>query len=45
MHLDIETDDVAAEVRRVLAAGAHMVDDRGDYAILEDPGGEWPTCG
>jgi catechol 2,3-dioxygenase-like lactoylglutathione lyase family enzyme len=39
MHLDIETDDVAAEVRRVLAAGARLVDDVGDHAILEDPGG------
>jgi hypothetical protein len=39
MHLDIETDDVAAEVQRVLALGARMVDDRGEHAILEDPGG------
>ena len=38
-HLDIETDDVDAEVRRVVALGARVVDDRGGHAVLEDPGG------
>jgi hypothetical protein len=38
VHLDIETDDVAAEVARVVALGAGVVEDRGDYAILRDPG-------
>ena len=39
VHLDIETDDVAAEVARVVALGAGVVEDRGDYAILRDPVG------
>jgi catechol 2,3-dioxygenase-like lactoylglutathione lyase family enzyme len=39
VHLDIETDDVDAEVRRVLALGARLVDHREEHAILEDPGG------
>ena len=43
VHLDIETDDVEAEVARMLALGATMVDRREDYAILADPGGV-PFC-
>jgi hypothetical protein len=39
VHLDIETDDVAAEVARLEALGARVTDRRDDYAILEDPGG------
>src|SRR5262245_23263457 len=39
VHLDIETDDVAAEVARVVGLGARRVEDRDDYTILEDPGG------
>jgi len=39
VHLDIETDDVRAEVERVVGLGATVVDDRGEYAILEDPAG------
>ncbi len=39
VHLDIETDDVAAEVARVCALGAELVEERDDYAILNDPGG------
>jgi hypothetical protein len=39
VHLDIETDDVAAEVARVVALGASVIEDRGDYAILRDPAG------
>jgi hypothetical protein len=39
VHLDIETDDVPAEVARLEALGARLVDPRDDYAILEDPGG------
>ncbi len=39
VHLDIESDDVAAEVARVVALGARVVEDRGDYVILDDPGG------
>ncbi|MEI2775999.1 MAG: VOC family protein [Tetrasphaera sp.] len=39
IHLDIETDDVAAEVARVLALGARVVERREGYVILADPGG------
>lgn len=39
VHLDIETDDVRAEVGRVVALGARVVDDRGEHVILADPGG------
>jgi predicted enzyme related to lactoylglutathione lyase len=39
VHLDIETDDVAAEVARVVALGATVVDQRSGYTILQDPGG------
>jgi predicted enzyme related to lactoylglutathione lyase len=39
VHLDIETDDVDAEVARVLALGARLVERRDGYAILHDPGG------
>ena len=39
VHLDIETDDVPAEVARVLALGASVVDQRPGYTILSDPSG------
>ncbi|WP_248582665.1 VOC family protein [Nocardioides sp. InS609-2] len=39
IHLDIETDDVRAEVARVVALGATVVEDRAGYVILTDPGG------
>lgn len=39
IHLDIESDDVAAEVRRVVALGATVLEEREDYTILQDPGG------
>jgi hypothetical protein len=39
VHLDIETDDVAAEVRRLEGLGATVTDRRDGYAILADPGG------
>src|SRR5690348_9294357 len=39
VHLDIESDDVPAEVARLKALGASVVDDRGDYVIMTDPGG------
>jgi hypothetical protein len=38
-HVDIETDDVAAESARLLAAGATMVTDHGGHKILRAPGG------
>lgn len=39
IHLDIETDDVAAEVERVLALGARVAEQRKGYTIMADPGG------
>jgi hypothetical protein len=38
-HLDIETDDVSAEVSRLLAAGASEVERRDDWVVLRDPAG------
>ena len=39
VHLDIETDDVPAEVARVLALGATVLEEREGYTILQDPAG------
>jgi Glyoxalase-like domain len=39
MHLDIETDDVPAEVARVVGLGATVAEDHGEHAVLRDPGG------
>ena len=39
VHLDVETDDVEAEVRRLQGLGATVTDRRDEYAILADPGG------
>lgn len=39
VHLDIETDDVTAEVARVVALGATVREERKGYTILEDPRG------
>ena len=39
VHLDIETDDLAAEVARVVALGASVLEAREGYTILLDPGG------
>jgi predicted enzyme related to lactoylglutathione lyase len=39
IHLDIESDDVAAEVARVVALGARVVEEREGYTVLADPGG------
>src|SRR4051794_10070340 len=39
LHLDIETDDVAAEVARVVALGASVEEARDGYTVLRDPGG------
>lgn len=43
VHLDIETDDVPAEVARVVALGATVVRQEEGYAVLADPGGV-PFC-
>ncbi len=39
VHLDIETDDVAAEVVRLLALGATVEAEHNHFAVLRDPGG------
>lgn len=39
VHLDIESDDVPAEVARVVALGAEVLEERQGYAVLSDPGG------
>jgi predicted enzyme related to lactoylglutathione lyase len=39
VHLDIESDDVAAEVARVVALGASVLEEREEHTILSDPGG------
>lgn len=40
VHLDIETDDVPAEVARVVSLGARVVHHHPDgFTVLEDPGG------
>jgi hypothetical protein len=39
VHLDIETDDVTAEVARVVRLGARLLEQRDEHAILEDPAG------
>lgn len=39
LHLDIETDDVAAEVARLVALGATVAEEPGDHVILRDPAG------
>ena len=38
-HLDIETDDLEAEVRRLQEAGAVLVDHVEDHVVLQDSGG------
>jgi predicted enzyme related to lactoylglutathione lyase len=39
IHLDIETDDVPAEVARVVALGATVLQEKEGYTVLQDPGG------
>jgi predicted enzyme related to lactoylglutathione lyase len=39
VHLDIEADDVPAEVARVVGLGATVLEEREGYTILQDPGG------
>ena len=39
VHLDIESSDVAAEVERLIAAGAHEVERHDDWVVLRDPAG------
>ena len=39
IHLDIESDDIEAEVARVTALGATVLATHDSYTILQDPGG------
>ena len=43
VHLDIDTDDVRAEVARLVSAGAAVVEEHqspnGDWTVLSDPAG------
>lgn len=39
VHLDIETDDVAAETARLVGLGARVIEEREKYRIMVDPGG------
>ena len=39
IHLDIESDDIPAEVARLEALGASVVEHRDGYVIMTDPGG------
>ncbi len=39
VHLDLETDDVAAEVARLIALGAAVEAEHNLFTVLRDPGG------
>ena len=39
VHLDIETDDVPAEVARVVGLGARVLEQKEEHTVLEDPAG------
>ncbi|MGA8297253.1 MAG: VOC family protein [Acidimicrobiales bacterium] len=39
IHVDIETDDLEAEVSRLVEAGAKMVQRQAEWTVLRDPGG------
>lgn len=43
VHIDIHTDDVDAEVARVVALGATQVERLADWAVMRDPAG-LPFC-
>lgn len=43
VHLDVETDDVRAEVARLTALGGTVVQEREGYVVMADPGGV-PFC-
>lgn len=38
-HLDIETDDIAAEVARLLSLGARIVEEKEGWTVMEAPTG------
>ncbi len=39
VHLDIETDDIGAEVRRLEALGARRLEQHEGWWVMQDPGG------
>jgi Glyoxalase-like domain len=39
VHLDVETDDVEAEVRRLEALGARRIEQNGTWWVMRDPAG------
>jgi hypothetical protein len=39
IHLDIESDDIPAEVARLRELGATVVEERDGYVVMADPGG------
>lgn len=39
-HVDVETDDVEAEVARLVALGATPIEDMGGYWQMKDPAGQ-----
>lgn len=39
VHLDIETDDIEAEVQRLEALGARRMEQHEDWWVMQDPGG------
>ena len=43
VHVDFHTDDVDAEVDRLIALGAGLVDRLADWAVMRDPAG-LPFC-
>ncbi len=43
VHLDVETDDVAAETERLIALGATVTERHDSHVILADPAGQ-PVC-
>jgi catechol 2,3-dioxygenase-like lactoylglutathione lyase family enzyme len=42
-HVDIETDDLEAEVNRLKALGAQEIERSGDWVVMRDPAG-LPVC-
>jgi len=39
VHLDIESDDVPAEVERLVGLGGRVLEREGDFALMTDPAG------
>ncbi len=43
VHVDIQTDDVAAEIARLRGLGAEVVEQYDDWTVMTDPAG-LPFC-